>query len=137
MGRRRADRTNLYVDRFPPALRWVCVGLLVLSGVDAFLTLSLLDRGGEELNPLMRLLLNIDVGIFLYTKLGLTALGLAVLLVHSHFRWLQVVSVSHMLWMMFAGYAVLIHYEIYLLYLTWSEPVQIGANAAARALAIA
>jgi len=109
----------------------------VLSGVDAFLTLNLLDRGGEELNPLMRLLLNIDVGVFFYTKLGLTALGLAVLLVHAHFRWLRVVSVSHVLWMLFAGYAMLINYEIYLLYVTWTERIQAGASAAAHALAIA
>lgn len=120
MGRRGGDRNNLYVDRYHPALRWVCVGLLLLSGVDAFLTLSLLERGGEELNPLMRLLLDIDIGVFFYTKLGLTALGLAVLLTHCHFRWLRLVRVSQVLWLLFAGYAALIHYEIYLLYIAWA-----------------
>lgn len=137
VGRRRADRTHLYVDRYHPALRWVCIGLLVLSGVDAFLTLDLLERGGEEINPLMRLLLNLDVGVFFYTKLGLTALGLAVLLVHSHFKWLRLVSVSHVLWMLFAGYAVLIHYELYLLYTAWTDRVDVGSAAALQPLSIA
>lgn len=119
----------MYVDRYHPALRWVCVGLLVLSGLDAFLTLSLLERGGEELNPVMRALLEIDVAVFFYTKLGLTAVGLAVLVMHYHFHWLRLVPVSHVLWILFAGYALLINYEIYLLYSAWADQATAAASA--------
>lgn len=115
-GRRAADQHRMYVDRYRPAVRYVAIGLLVLSCLDAFLTLLLIQHGGSEINPVMRALLGIDVSAFVYGKLALTAVGVTVLVVHYHFRWLRFLKVAHALYALLAGYCVLIPYEIILLW---------------------
>ena len=42
-GRRQSDASNIYVDCYTPVLRYICVGILLLSTVDAFFTLRLID----------------------------------------------------------------------------------------------
>ena len=112
------DNVGVYVDRYDPSLRYVVIGLLLLCNVDAFFTLTILDRGGEELNPFMELLLGLNQAWFIAIKLLVTAAGLAVLVVHYHFRWLKYFKVQYIIYALLACYVVLVNYEIYLLWRT-------------------
>ncbi|WP_206738076.1 DUF5658 family protein [Fictibacillus sp. S7] len=49
--------------------KWICYLLAVFNVADAFLTFRLLERGGRELNPIMRLLYHFHPLAFLGVKL--------------------------------------------------------------------
>lgn len=53
--------------------------IMILSGMDAVNTIYILSKGGEELNPLMGMLLERDLSTFLYIKQGVTFLFLGIL----------------------------------------------------------
>ena len=58
--RRQADiRRIFYVDQFSPGLFVIIVFILFLGALDALLTLSLLNHGAYEVNPLMKYFLQI------------------------------------------------------------------------------
>jgi Domain of unknown function (DUF5658) len=111
---RRQDH-SYYLDRYDYSL--VMVGLLVmlLSCVDALLTLFLLDKGAYEVNFLMARLLDIGVRPFILAKVVITAAGVLFLLMHAHFRILHVTSGKRMLQVLAGIYALLIGWELVLL----------------------
>lgn len=86
-GRRRAlqrteDRKRITVlDQYHPSLLISVLVVVGLSLLDAFLTLTLLEKGAVELNPVMRYYINLGPGIFLMVKYGLTALALLIMVV--------------------------------------------------------
>jgi hypothetical protein len=85
--RRNADRSgNYFVDRFDAATLAMIVGLLVLTITDGVLTIELLDRNSEEINPLMAHLLVRGHHTFLAGKYILTAAGLPFLVVFKNYR---------------------------------------------------
>jgi hypothetical protein len=53
--------------------------VLILSLVDAALTLALLHKGAAELNPIMRYYLSHGPGVFVMVKYGLTAFALMII----------------------------------------------------------
>lgn len=115
-GRRPHEKHDYFVDRYPPLIRLLSVGVLILCNVDAFLTLHILSRGGNELNPVMDALLQASLPSFFYTKLLLTALGLVLLVVYYHYRWFRIVKVSDLLYASFIVYCALILYELRLIF---------------------
>ncbi len=118
-GRRAEDRRRpFYVDRYAPRLLVVVSAVLLLSVLDAFLTLRLVALGGREINPIMDFFLQAGAVPFLAVKYALTVGGLVMLLVHKNFY--VVVGrfrVKYLLPLLFAGYVLLILWECYLLYL--------------------
>jgi len=79
---RRGERGSLgYVDWHAPQWFAAAVLVLILSLVDTFLTLVLLDHGAIEINPLMRVFVSGDGREFAFVKLALTAWGVAALVV--------------------------------------------------------
>lgn len=83
--RRRDDRKSLYyVDEYNPRLVIPILLILLLSMLDAFFTLVLIDNGAVEINPLMAFYLEVGPGVFLTVKYLLTCLSLFVLLMFSH-----------------------------------------------------
>ena len=120
-GRRAQDLDGGYVDRHHPVQRLICLGIILLSCVDAFFTLRILELGGVEVNPVMKYLIEWDLWAFIYIKLLITSLCIAVLVTHIHFKCLQLIKVGHVLIACFAGYLVLICYEVYLLHLAYSD----------------
>lgn len=119
-GRREGDLLNTFVDRYSPRVRYCCIGLLILSVLDAFFTLRILEKGGVELNPLMNAIIAFDMGWFLFIKITMTASALCVLLIFYHFSWLRVLRVSYIIYGIFVLYAILIQYELYLLWMIYS-----------------
>jgi hypothetical protein len=85
--RRREERSGDYfVDRFGAATLAMIVGLLGLTITDGVLTIELLDRNSEELNPIMAQLLGRSHHAFLAGKFLLTAAGLPFLVVFKNYR---------------------------------------------------
>ena len=91
------------------------VGILLLSCADGMLTLFLLDLGAVEVNLLMARLIDHDVVLFAAAKVGLTAVGVVVLVIHFSFRVFRWVPVRAVLSGVFAGYLILLAHEVAML----------------------
>lgn len=113
-GRREEDQAG-YVDRYDATLRIICIGVLILSSIDAFFTLRILELGGTEVNPVMKFFIEWNLWGFIYFKLFLTTLCIMILVVHTHIKWLNLIKVTHILYGCFAFYLGLIFYELFLL----------------------
>jgi hypothetical protein len=84
---------------------------VLLSFVDALFTLTLLNRGATEANPVMAPLVLGDGRSFAYWKLGLTIAGVVVLVVLARARLFRVVPAGLLLYLALACYVVLVIYE--------------------------
>jgi hypothetical protein len=103
-------------DYYEPRLLFVSIAILLLSAVDATLTLALLESGiVREANPLMRMLLEHDVQVFVNVKTAITASAVLVLVPAHHHRLLQRIEVRSILYGLLAVYCALILYELALL----------------------
>ena len=96
---------------------WLALGIVIMSCLDAFFTLNLLAVGAEEINILMRSLINSDVNRFLVVKIGATSISVVTLVAASEYRMLGRVSVRLLLRGLFLIYTALLIYEIVLLLL--------------------
>jgi hypothetical protein len=112
--RRRDERHAVVTDWFHPQWLAVAILILLLCSVDAFLTLTLIANGAEEVNPLMEPLVRGSGHAFAFWKFGLTAMGVVLLTVLAR---LQVFgrAVGTILYIVLAMYAVLVGYELFLL----------------------
>lgn len=107
--RRLADRDRIYLDWYPSRLLVLALGILLLSALDAGMTLKLVATGlVEEANPLMRALLQSDVRLFVDVKLAVTAIGLLFLVAHFKHRVFQRLPLERLGYWLFALYATLV-----------------------------
>jgi hypothetical protein len=116
---RRGDEASFAsVDWHHP--QWLAVTLLILllCCADAILTITLLERGAYELNPLMAHLVERSALAFAVAKIGLTSGGVVVLTLIAGTRVFGRIPVGLVLYSVLAGYVALIAYELYLLKLT-------------------
>lgn len=114
---RRDDEPNvLFIDRHHPWLFFLAVGTMLMSCVDALMTLQLLDRGMVEVNPLMAAVLGHGTTYFAISKMLLTGVGILALVFLAKARFLNRVRTGLFLTMFFSFYACLVCYEfVYLL----------------------
>jgi hypothetical protein len=112
---RRASDAPFLIDWHEPHLLFLAVAILLLSVADAFLTLTLLTRGAEELNPLLEYVLRAHPRLFAAAKMGLTGGGLLVLVALARATVFRVIRVSSIIHWFLLAYAVLIGYEWWLL----------------------
>ena len=110
--RRDRDRFGFFADWHESNLLYSAIGVLLLCGTDAVLTLNLLRYGAIELNPLMANLIRIDIQLFAAIKMGITALSLVLLVVLANCRFVGRVRVSHLVYGAFLAYLLLISYEL-------------------------
>jgi len=116
MGPRRGDdRSIANSDWHHP--QWLAVSILILLMciADALLTLTLMDDGASELNPVMEQLLEGPGRSFALWKIGLTASGVVVLVLLARLRTLGRIPVGAILYVVLGGYGTLIAYELWLL----------------------
>jgi hypothetical protein len=114
-GRRTEDAHPAAHDWHSPHRLAVAVLVLLLSVVDAFMTLTLMRHGATEANPLMAPLIAGGGPGFAYWKLGLTAAGVLVLVALGHIRVWGRIPAACLLYLVLLGYAVLVAYEWQLL----------------------
>jgi hypothetical protein len=110
--RRKDDHLNAYVDWYEPWPLVASVVIILLSSLDAFLTLILLNHGAVELNILMDWLIRTDIRTFAAVKLAITGLALIVLVLHFNFHIYRVLPVRYIMYALMPLYAFLIAYEI-------------------------
>ena len=97
--------------------QWLAVAMLIVlfSTIDAFLTLTLIERGAYEVNPLMAPLVGGSGLAFAMVKIGLTAGGVVMLTLLARMKAFGRIPVSLLLYTVLAGYGVLVLYEYRLL----------------------
>jgi Domain of unknown function (DUF5658) len=113
--RRDGERKLADVDWHDP--HWLAVAILIVlfSCVDAFLTLTLIDHGAYEVNPLMAPLVGGSALAFSLVKIGLTAGGVVLLTLLARMRAFGRIPVSLLLYTVLLGYSALLIYEFRLL----------------------
>ena len=116
LGARRSGEQSLSaVDLHHP--QWLAVAMLtlIMCVADALLTITLLQRGAYEANPVMEPLVHGSPLAFAIIKFGLTASGLVVLILLARARLFRNVPVAFILYGVLFAYAALIGYELWLL----------------------
>jgi len=114
-GRRSADRRFPLLDTFDSGSVSCVLLLMIFSILDAVFTLSLLARGGSELNPVMNYFLGFGTGYFMSVKMLLTALPALLLISTGNLLLFQRIRVHSLLSALVGGYAGLLIYEVALL----------------------
>jgi len=96
---------------------WLAVAMLIvmLSCVDAALTLSLMEHGAYEVNPIMAPIVGGSPLVFTLIKVGLTGGGVVLLTLAARMRAFGRIPVSFFLYAVLIGYGTLIVYELKLL----------------------
>lgn len=115
-GGRRAEDHSGVIDWHSPHLLFLSVTILSLSVVDAFLTLHLIGEGATEANPFLAFVLEEHPQAFAAIKMGLTGLGILVLVAVARARVFGVMRVAVVLHGVALGYLALILYEWWMLY---------------------
>jgi hypothetical protein len=108
---RRADEQHLPIDWHEPHLLFLALSILLLNVADAFLTLTLISMGATEANPVMAFVLDQHPDLFAVVKMGLTGLGVLVLVAVARTRLFRIMRVATLLHGLLAAYAALIFYE--------------------------
>lgn len=85
--RRKEDLgTGGYVDRYGPGLLFLLVLILGLNVLDTILTTMILEDGGQELNPVVRSVMQLYGDRFWIWKFLTVSIPLILLCLHSKFR---------------------------------------------------
>jgi len=133
-----ANNPNLPLDWHHPHLLYITVATLFLCFADAHNTLQLLWNGALEANIAMDVLIHKSAGLFMMVKLGLTAVGLVILVSYHHLTIFNFIRIRHVIYSIFGMYVGLIAYELAI----WPGagvpfillPMEEGHSAAASAL---
>ena len=115
------QRSHAILDWYNPSLLFFILATYVLSGIDAVLTITLLELGAaEEANPFMHFLLAEDVRLFAGVKALVTGVGLVWLTAYSNQFLFNKLRVDRIVYALFAVYSLLVFHEIQLLQLAES-----------------
>jgi hypothetical protein len=93
----------------------VAIGILLLSVMDAFLTLVLLQGGASEVNPVMAALIYRSVAMFTALKMGMTGAGVLLMVFLARYRFMRLLPVAWVLYGVLVAYVTLISYEVWML----------------------
>jgi len=109
--RRLEDADILFLDWHHPWLFFLAVGTMIMSCVDAFMTLQLLQHGMIEANPIMAAILEQGTMAFAVSKITMTAVSILILVFLAKTRFLNRIRAGLFLTVIFSSYACLICYE--------------------------
>ena len=109
--RRADDVGSVFIDWHHPWLFFLAVGIMLLSSVDAFMTLKLLEHGMIEANPVMAMALAQGTASFAASKFALTGAGILTLVFLARTYFLKVVRTGLLLTLFFSTYCCLVCYQ--------------------------
>jgi hypothetical protein len=116
MPQRRLDDSRFHsLDWHSAHLLAVAISILLLSVTDAFLTLLLLQGGAAEVNPVMAALIYRSVAMFAALKMGMTSVGVMLMVFLARYRFMRVLRVEWVLYGVLIAYVTLIGYEVWML----------------------
>jgi hypothetical protein len=113
-GRRDSDRYTP-IDWHHPHLMFLSLVMLALSVADAFLTVTLLNSGAEEANPLLALFVTLHPALFAAVKMALTGVSIVLLVAVAQSRLFRVISGRLVFQGLVLAYLALVLYEAWLL----------------------
>ena len=113
--RRLGDSRFHVLDWHSPHLLAVAIGIVLLSVVDAFMTLALLQGGADEVNPIMAALIYRSVAMFAALKMGMTSAGVIFMVFLARYRFMRLLRVEWVLYGVFLAYLSLVGYELWML----------------------
>jgi len=114
-GRRRDDRNYAILDRFDAGVVTMTISLVILSIMDSLFTLTILSRGGTEVNPFMNMILQHSVWAFSSVKMLLTAVPAVLLAATGNLLMYGRIRGRTLLAVFVGAYLGLIVYEIMIL----------------------
>jgi hypothetical protein len=110
---RRVEDGRFHVLDWHATHLWaVSIGILILSVVDAFLTLKLLSAGAVEVNPFMALFVGGNTAVFAGLKMAITGVCVALMVLLAGYRFMRVLRVEVILYCILLAYLVLIGHEV-------------------------
>ncbi|MFQ6069062.1 MAG: DUF5658 family protein [Candidatus Aminicenantales bacterium] len=121
--RRKDEAKNYYVDRYETRYFIFIVAILFLCILDGYFTFSILQHGGEEMNPFMATLLIRRPALSLGLKYIITAGSLLILIAHKNFQFLKILKISYLIILVFLIYFFLVIYELYVFFFLSSSPL--------------
>ena len=113
-GGRRAGEDESPVDFHDSYLLTLAIAMLVLSVADGFLTVALMSDGAKEANPVLAFVLDEQPRLFAAVKMGLTGLGVVLLVAMARARLFELVRASVFLKGLVVAYFALVAYEAWL-----------------------
>ena len=119
-GRRGDDRRFATLDRYDSGLCTLAVLLVLMSITDSVFTLTLIARGGSEVNPFMNYMLQHSIGLFMVVKMLLTAIPAVVLVATHNLMLFNRIRARSILAAMVGMYTGLLMYEVGLLVISVS-----------------
>ena len=116
--RRREDlHRTFYFDRYSSNLFAAIVAILMLSVLDALLTLYLIDNGSTELNPVMSYFIEYGPFVFMGAKYFLTCIGVIILLLFRNvLRKRSITHTQHIFSYIIVAFSTVIAWELYLIF---------------------
>jgi hypothetical protein len=116
--RRDEDRGKAAIfDRYNQKLFLAITTILVLSILDAVLTLIVIQRGATELNPVMAYFLEFGIPTFIVAKYLLTSIGVFILLIFKNVFLTKIKIYTHSLFAcVIFVFMVVIAWELFLIY---------------------
>ncbi len=116
--RRREDlHHTFYFDRYSSSLFAAIVAILLLSVLDALLTLHLIGKGSTELNPVMSYFLKFGPFVFMGAKYFLTCFGVLILLLFRNVLLKRSIThTQHLFSYIIAAFTTVIVWELYLIF---------------------
>ena len=111
MLRRAEDADSLFIDWHHPWLFFLAVGIMVLSCLDAFMTLQLISRGMIEANPVMAAVLGQSAATFAVSKISMTGAGILILVFLAKTYFMNFLRTGLLLTIFFSIYCCLICYQ--------------------------
>ena len=112
VGRRTDDGRFQATDWHGAHLWAVSVGILILSVVDAFLTVTLMSGGAIEVNPIMAAVMGHDIGTFAVLKIAMTGVCVMLMVFLARYRFMRVVRVEVLLYGVLLTYLFLVGHEM-------------------------
>ena len=116
--RRKEDlHRTFYFDRYSSNLFAAIVAILMLSVLDALLTLYLIDNGSTELNPVMSYFIDYGPFVFMGAKYFLTCTGVIILLLFRNvLRKRSITHAQHLFSYIIVAFSTVIAWELYLIF---------------------
>ncbi len=109
--RRDQEADVVFIDWHHPWLFFLAIGTMLMSCIDAFMTLQLIDRGMVEANPVMAAILGHGTSAFAVSKMLMTGTGILALVFLAKARFLNRMRTGLFLTIFFSLYACLVCYE--------------------------
>ena len=108
---------TFYFDRYSSNIFAAIVAILLLSILDALLTLYLLENGSKELNPVMSYFLKYGPFVFMGAKYFLTCMGVVILLLFRNvLRKRSMTHTQHIFSYIICAFTTVIVWELCLIF---------------------